>query len=159
VEEDEIRTKIMPDKTPNQQNPIIKPVGDYLINGPIPPEDLAYLDFVAEPTELDRILTVHFMLETISVHGAPKWWKGSISEFEKEFHERYQRMMFDIDKNSELVWNAGRAEVQARRLASLPDEGETKEQVETYLTQGLKRLRQTFAVELLLEMWEEGSER
>ena len=146
-------------KTGSTQQNSIKPVRDYLINGPIPPEDLAYLDFVAGPIELDRILTVHFMLETISVHGAPKWWKGGTSEFEEEFHEQYQRMIFDIDKNSELVWNAAGAEVQAKRLSSLPDKGETKEQIETYITQGTKRLRQTFAVELLLDMWAEASEK
>ncbi len=137
----------------------VKPVQDYLINGPMPPEDLAYLDFVVEPIELYRIITVHFMLETISVYGAPIWWKGSFSEFEKEFHERYQKMISDLDKNSELVWNAAGAEVQAKRLSPLPDEGETEEQVETYLAQGIKGFQQTFAVELLLEVWNEGSER
>jgi hypothetical protein len=118
-------------------------------------EDLAYLDFVARPTELDRILAVHFMLETVCVHGAQKWWKGSISEFEKDFHERSHRMIFDLDKNSELVWNAAGAEVKAQRLSPLPDENETKEQIETYLAQGIKRLHQTFSVELLLDMWTE----
>ena len=141
---------------PNQQEPIIKPVEDYLINGPIPPEDLAFLDFVARPTDLDRTLAVHFMLEKISVDGAPEWWKGSISGFEKEFHEGYQRMISSLDVNSELVLNATEAEIQSGRLSPLSDEGDTKEQVDAYLAQGIRRVLQTFAVELLLDMWAEA---
>jgi hypothetical protein len=127
-------------KTLTQQSSIIKPARDYLINGPISAEELPYLDFVAKPTDLDRILAVHFMLETFCTHGAPEWWKGSISEFEEEFHKRYKRMISGLDKNSELVWNAAGAEVKAQRLSPLPGEGGTKEQVETYLAQGIKRL-------------------
>jgi hypothetical protein len=68
-------------------------------------------------------------------------------------------MIFDIDKNSELICTAAGAEVQAKRLSPLPDEGETKEQVESYLAQGIKRLLQTFAVKLLLDMWTEAIEK
>ena len=51
-------------------------------------------------------------------------------------------MMFDIDKNSELVAKASEAEVKAKQLPPLPNAGETKEQVETFLAQGTKRLQQ-----------------
>ena len=147
-------------KTSTQQNSTIRPVRDYLINGPIPPEDLYLLDFVESYLDMgiiDMILDVHFMLETVCSNGAPKWWKGSVVEFEEEFHDQYQGMINNINEDSEAVWMACDDEVRAKRLSPLL-EGSTKEQVKIYLAQGRKLLQQTYAVELLLDMWVEARE-
>ena len=145
-------------QAPSQLNLFIKPVGEYLINGPIPAEDLAFLDFIDAYLEMgkgDTILDVHFMLERVSTKGAPDWWKGSIAQFEEEFHYRYQKRIDGLDKNLDTIWNAAQDEVNAGRLSPLPDI-ETKEQLEQSLSQGKKRLEQAYAVELLLDMWVEA---
>lgn len=142
-----------------QNNPTIKPVESYLINGPIPPDGLAHLDIVQVYVDhVGSTLSIHFMFESISIHGKPEWWKGSIAEFNAEFHEQYQIMLRDIDKDSEIVWSAAQDEVQAKRLSPLLEDA-TKEQVEDFLHQGMKRLEQTLAVELLLTMWAEAREK
>ncbi len=140
---------------PSRHNSTIKPVKDYFLNGPIPPEDLAFLDFVESYFEkgiIDTVLDVHFMLETIILNGAPKWWPGSAAEFEEEFNSQYQERIRDLDTNSDLIQEAAQAEVKAQRLSPLP-ENPTKGQLENFLAQGRKRLEQSFAVELLLDMW------
>jgi hypothetical protein len=148
-------------KATPQSNSLIKPVEEYLVNGPIPAYSLAYLDFVENYLEngiADSQLDIQFMLESISIHGMPKWWKGSIAQFEREFHDQYQRRINDIKKHPEMVWRAAEAEVQAKRLLLLPD-NETDEQLKIFLEQGKQHLQQAFAVELLLDMWVEEHEK
>ena len=140
---------------PTQFHLFIKPVEYYLINGPIPAADLMYLDFLESYLNagiIDTTLDVHFMLESISINGAPEWWKGSVAEFEEEFHEQYQRRISDLNKDPDFVWEAAYEEVKAKRLSPLPEDS-TKEQVKNFLDQGKRLLQQTYAVELLMDMW------
>ncbi len=77
----------------------VKPVMEYLVNGPIPVDelqDIKYLDLYIERGVVDTLLDIQFMLEHVCVYGAPKWWKGTVPEFEKEFHRQYhQRTTID----------------------------------------------------------------
>lgn len=75
----------MKDKMP------VKPVAEYLINGPIPADELMDIDFLDDyvGSVVDTRLDIHFMLEHVSVHGAPQWWEGTVPEFEQEFHRLY----------------------------------------------------------------------
>ena len=78
----------------------VKPVADYLINGPIPAADLMNIDFldIYVGTVVDVRLDIHFMLEYTSVHGAPKWWQGTVSEFEQEFHRNFYQGAIEDDQ-------------------------------------------------------------
>ncbi len=143
------------DKIPSQHNSTVKPVKDYLIHGPIPVEDLAFLDFVESYLEkgiVATVLDVHFMLETTSLNGAPQWWQGNVAEFEAKFHDQYLRMLRDINKDSDIVRSAAQAEVEAKRIQPLAEDA-TGEKVQNFLAQGMNRLAQTCAVELLLDLW------
>jgi|GEM_PF-3428445 len=99
------------------------------------------------------------MLEHVSVHGAPKWWKGTVTEFEAEFYQRYHYSI-SIDKKWEekAIWRAAFAEVEAGRLAEIL-EGAEDEHVNEFLAQGQKRINQLWAVELLMSMWVEAREK
>lgn len=139
----------MKDKLP------IKPVEEYLINGPIPADDLIVLDFLGIYLEydiIDTLLDIQFMLEDISIHGAPKWWKGTVSEFEWEFHEQHHSSINKLELNSDVVWHAAYAEVRQGRLSDLSEDA-TIEQTKEFLSHGLRRVRQTWAVETLMIMW------
>ncbi len=69
----------------------VKPVSDYLLNGPIPADELMDIDFLDQyvGNVVDTRLDIHFMLEHTCDHGAPKWWQGTGTEFEGEFHKQY----------------------------------------------------------------------
>lgn len=137
-----------------------KPIAEYLVDGPIPPDELMYIDFLDEYVEslVDTRLDIHFMLEHVGVHGAPKWWKGTVAEFEAEFHQRYHHPI-SIDKKweEEAIWRAAYAEVKAGRLTEIL-EGAEDEQVNEFLAQGQRRINQLWAVELLMLMWGEARE-
>jgi hypothetical protein len=137
----------------------VKPVEEYLINGPIPAEDLIYLDFLKIYIEygiVDTELDICFMLEHVSTHGAPGWWKGTVSEFEQEFHQQYHQIV-DKKWKEDVAWRTAYDEVNGGRL--LPkSEDAPDEQVEKFLAHGIKRRDQVWAVELLLNMWVEAKE-
>ena len=136
----------------------IKPVSEYLLNGPIPAEDLMYLDFLSTYLDqgiADSILAIHFMLEHVCIHGAPKWWEGTVTEFEQEFHERYHHLLNDVDLDSDYVWQAAQTEVIEGRLLPLPEDA-PHEQIIEFLSHGKRRRDQSWAVELLLDMWVEA---
>jgi hypothetical protein len=139
-------------------NPIkdfpVQPISEYLVNGPIPADELMDLDSLESYLErgiIDSRLAIHFMLEYVSVHGAPEWWKRTVAEFEKEFHEQHRRNMRPLKLNSNLVWNAAYAEVEAGRLPPYPEDA-TDEQTQEFLSHGMKRVSQVWAVELLLDI-------
>lgn len=136
----------------------IRPVAEYLVHGPIPAPELMDIDFldIYVGSVVDTRLDIHFMLERVSVHGAPTWWHGTVPEFEQKFHAQYHQ---DIQVNEQQVidatWQAASKEAQAGRTAPLPDDP-TDDQVEAFLSQGRKRRNQVQAVETLMEMWVEN---
>ncbi len=129
-----------------------------MLNGPIPAENLADLKFVQSYVgdgPVDCAYDVQLMLEYTCERGAPKWWGGTVAEFEKEFDDRYHSCQA---QNSQLDLNFDRqaadAEVEARRLTPLPKNA-SRNQVKEFLRCGKRRRNQIFAVELLLDMWME----
>ena len=64
----------------------VKPVEEYLVNGPVPADQLMDLDFLEVYVEyvVDSRYDIHFMLERISTHGAPELWEGTVAEFEAD---------------------------------------------------------------------------
>ncbi len=138
-----------------QQDNSVKPVCEYLVNGPMPASDLMYMSFLRNYLDMgliDTILDIHFMLQSICENGSPRWWKGSVAEFEQEFDTIYQQMFQDVTKYDDIVWQAAQHEVEEGNIAPLPED-ETDDEREKYLTQGMKRLHQIWAVELLMNMW------
>jgi len=121
--------------TKNTDIMTIKPIAEYLMNGPIPADDLAYLDFIG--TYLDcgiagTILDVHFILEYTCDHGAPRWWKGTVTEFEESFHNNYHLLEDKMDSDSDFIRQAAELEVREQRSAPLPYDA-TKEQQINFL--------------------------
>ncbi len=145
----------MKDKMP------VKPVAEYLINGPIPADELMDIDFLDDyvGSVVDTRLDIHFMLEHVSVHGAPQWWEGTVPEFEQEFHRLYyNRSKGDWKWESEATLRAASEEVRAGRIADIPKDTED-EQEDEFLAQGQRRRDQLWAVELLMNMWQEDREK
>jgi len=141
-------------------NEKIKPVAEYLVNGPVPADELMVLDLLEQyvGSVVDDRFEIHFMLEHVCVHGAPDWWQGTVAEFEAEFHKQYHNRnkgdwIWEEDANGRAAY----AEVRAGRLAEIPDDA-GDEQVGEFLAQGQRRRDQLWAVELLMEMWQEDRE-
>lgn len=138
----------------------IRPVCKYFTEGPIPPDelmDMDLFDFYNSDGLFGDILDVHFMLFSICEHGAPKWWKGSVAEFELAFHEDYYgEMTKDITRDSETAWSGLRAEVKAGRLQR-PDQDSTHEELYELLNKGIRHVLQVRAVELVMQMWVEAA--
>jgi len=135
----------------------VKPVEEYLVNGPVPADQLMDLDFLEVYVEyvVDSRYDIHFMLERISTHGAPEWWEGTVAEFEAEFHKQYHNhSKGDWKWESEATWRAAYEEVRAGRLADISEDAED-EQEDEFLAQGQRRRDQLWAVELLMNMWQE----
>lgn len=140
-------------------NLIKKPVADYLINGPIPADSLAY-QYVAQicmdEGVADSELDIHFMLERICVHGVPGWWQGSITDFELKFHDNYQREIEGLNSDSQhiqqMILDASWAEVEEGRLEPLSEDA-AMDEAEIFLAQGRKRLEQLFALETIFNLW------